>query len=157
MMLKTINGILIVSIAITHKENTKILEDMIVDTGSAHTWVNLEAIENDLDVAPENCDQIVTAFGIGGRDIANCKRIDRMTFGTFHAKDFHVDFGRLDDGISSLIGLDLLMAGNCVLDLSKPEPYQAPAISEVEILLVQAVELGRIRVYVSDGTYTSTM
>ncbi|MDQ0191452.1 retropepsin-like domain-containing protein [Alicyclobacillus cycloheptanicus] len=125
MKMKIVNGILIASLTITHKENTKVLHDMIVDTGSAHTWVNLDAVENNLDVAPEDGDQIVTAFGIGGRDIANRKRIDRLEFGTFSVTDFQVDFGRLDDDISGLIGLDLLMAGNFVLDLSRLEMHQA--------------------------------
>jgi len=127
MKVEIVNGILIASITITHKGTTKHLDDMIVDTGSAHTWINLDAVEDDVDVAPENGDQIVTAFGIGGRDIANRKRIERVDFGTFSARDFHVDFGRLDLGINGLIGLGLLMAGNFVLDLSRLDLYQANA------------------------------
>lgn len=71
MKLTTANGILISAMRMIHKGKSKTLDGMIVDTGSAHTWINLDAVENDLDLGPEEGDQIVTAFGIGGRDIAN--------------------------------------------------------------------------------------
>ncbi|KRW91073.1 hypothetical protein SD51_10850 [Alicyclobacillus tengchongensis] len=130
MKIEIVGGILMTSMTITHKGTTKTLDNMIIDTGSAHTWINLDAVEDDVDVAPEDGDQIVTAFGIGGRDIAIRKRIDRVDFGTFRASDFQVDFGRLDYGISGLIGLDLLMAGDFFLDLARLTLYQTEATTE---------------------------
>ena len=69
MKLTMTNGLLISSLKITHKGKNKILDGVIIDTGSAHTWINLDAVEDELDIAPEDGDQIVTSFVIGGRDV----------------------------------------------------------------------------------------
>ena len=124
MKLTIVNGILVSPLRISHRGKSVTLESVIIDTGSAHTWINLESVENFLDVAPEESDHIVTAFGIGGRDVANRKRIEQVHFDTFIAERFFVDFGRLDVDIDGLIGLDLLSAGNFVINLSRMEVYQ---------------------------------
>jgi len=112
--LTTANGILISSVRMIHKGKSKTLNGMIVDTGSAHTWINLDTVEDDLDIGPEEGDQIVTAFGIGGRDVANRKRIEQVEFENFIAEGFQVDFGRLGLDIDRLIVMDLREAGMCV-------------------------------------------
>lgn len=94
MKLSIVNGILLSSLTISHNGNSITLESVIIDTGSAHTWVNLDAVENVLEVSPEEGDHIITAFGIGGRDVANRKRIDQVQFDNFIADGFQVDFGR---------------------------------------------------------------
>lgn len=68
---------------------------MVVDTGSAHTWVNVNAVEGELDLTPDGADEIVTALGIGGRDMAVRKTIDEITFDSFHARAFSIDVGVL--------------------------------------------------------------
>lgn len=97
---------------------------MIIDTGSAHTWVNLDVVEDVLDVSPEEGDHIITAFGIGGRDIANRKKVEQIQFENFTAVEFQVDFGRMDADIDGLIGLDLLITGSFVINLARMEVYQ---------------------------------
>jgi hypothetical protein len=64
--LTNINGILVSLLKISHKGKSITLESVIIDTGSAHTWINLDAVENVLDVNPEEGDHIITAYGIGG-------------------------------------------------------------------------------------------
>lgn len=91
---------------------------------SAHTWVDLDSVDNVLDVGPQEGDHIITAFGIGGRDVANRKRIDQIQFENFIAEGFQIDFGRLDVDLDGLIGLDLLTAGNFVINLAKMEVYR---------------------------------
>ena len=124
MKLTMTSGLLISSLKITHKGKSKILNGMIIDTGSAHTWINLDAVEDELDIAPEDGDQIVTSFGIGGRDVANRKRVDHIQFGSFSLENFQVDFGLLDLDIDGLIGLDLLTEGGFVINLAKMELHQ---------------------------------
>lgn len=124
MKLSVVNGVLLSPLTISHRGKRLTLKSVIIDTGSAHTWVNLDAVEDVLDVVPEVGDHIITAFGIGGRDVANRKRIDQIQFGDFIAEGFQVDFGRLDVDLDGLIGLDLLTAGNFVINLAKMEIYQ---------------------------------
>lgn len=77
-----------------------------------------------MDVVPEADDHVITAFGIGGRDVANRKRVERIQFGDFIAEGFQVDVGRLDADLDGLIGLDLLTTGIFVINLAKMEIYQ---------------------------------
>lgn len=49
-----------------------------VDTGSAHTWINVNAVEGELALTPDGADEIVTAFGIGGRDRLCARRLMRL-------------------------------------------------------------------------------
>lgn len=44
------------------------------------------------------------------------KTIDEITFDSFHARAFSIDVGSLGPGLGGLIGLDLLRAGQFVLD-----------------------------------------
>lgn len=83
MKLSIVNGILLSPLTISHNGKSITLESVIIDTGSAHTWVNLDSVENVLDVSPQEGDHIITAFGIGGRDVADRKRIDQIQFAPF--------------------------------------------------------------------------
>lgn len=65
MKFSVVNGVLLSSLTIPHRGNRLTLKSVIIDTGSAHTWVNLDAVEDVLDVVPEVGDHIITAFGIG--------------------------------------------------------------------------------------------
>ncbi len=116
MKLTLVQGLLVTTVTIRHHGRHKVDERMVVDTGSAHTWVNVNAIEGELDLTPVGADEIVTAFGIGGRDVALRKTVDEITFDTFPAHAFPVDLGSLGPGLGGLIGLDLLWADQFLLD-----------------------------------------
>ncbi len=94
------------TVTIRHRGRCTEIESMVVDTGSAHTWVNVNAVEGKLDLAPQGADEIVTAFGIGGRDLALRKTVDEIAF---------------DTCLGGLIDLDLLRAGQFLLDFAAPE------------------------------------
>ncbi len=49
---------------IRHRDRCTVVEKMVVDTDSAHTWVNVNAVE--VDLTPDGADDIVTALGMGG-------------------------------------------------------------------------------------------
>lgn len=65
-------------------------------------------------------------YGIGGEDYAFRKAVDKIQFGTFEAEQFSLDFGFLEDSyeINGIIGLDILLTGNFVIDLEAMEIYQ---------------------------------
>jgi hypothetical protein len=79
-------GLLVTTMTIRHRGRETVRERMVVDTGSAHTGVNIDAVGDELDVTPEGEDEIITAFGIGGRDIALRNTVDYLGFGSFHAE-----------------------------------------------------------------------
>jgi hypothetical protein len=64
-------------------------------------------------------------FGIGGKEYAFRKRINRITFDRLNLEEFYVDFSKLDDQlqINGLIGLAILLKGKFIIDLNKRELY----------------------------------
>lgn len=116
MKLTVVQGLLVATVTICHRDRCTVVENMVVDTGSAHTWVNVNAVDGELDLTPVGADEIVTAFGLGGRDVAVRKTIDEITFDSFHARAFSIEVGSLGPGLGGLIGLDLLRAGQFLLD-----------------------------------------
>ena len=125
MTLALVQGLLVTTVTVRHRDRCTVVENMVVDTGSAHTWVNVSVIEDELDLTPEGADEIVTAFGIGGGDVALRKTIDEITFASFHARAFPIDVGSFGPELGGLIGLDLLRAGQCLLDCDALELRQA--------------------------------
>ncbi|NQX67510.1 hypothetical protein HQN90_15415 [Paenibacillus alba] len=69
----------------------------------------------------ETGDEIVTAFGIGGEESCFRKLFDVVQLGTFHSENFKLDIGSLHEklDINGLLGLDLLMDANIILDLAE--------------------------------------
>ncbi|UOF91691.1 hypothetical protein LSG31_05425 [Fodinisporobacter ferrooxydans] len=70
--------------------------------------------------------EITTMYGIGGEDHAFRKAVDKIQFDTFEADQFYLDFGYFEElyGINGIIGLDILLSGNFVIDLKGMEVYQ---------------------------------
>ena len=124
MKLTLIQGLLVTTVTIRHRDHFMVVENMVVDTGSAHTWVNVNSLEGELDLTPEGADEIVTAFGIAGRGVALRKTIDEISFDSFHTRAFSIDVGSLGPGLGGLIGLDLLRAGRFLLDCGALELRQ---------------------------------
>ena len=125
MKLTLVQGLLVTTVTIRHRDRCTVVENMVVDTGSVHTWVNVNAVEGELDLTPDGADDIVTALGMGGRDVALRKTVNEITFDTFHARAFPIDVGSLGPGLDGLIGLDLLRAGQFLLDCNALELRRA--------------------------------
>ena len=65
-------------------------------------------------------DEIITSYGIGGKEHAFSKRIDGIQVGDFILKDVYIDFTSFKyHNINGLLGLDVLMEGKFNIDLKK--------------------------------------
>ena len=47
MKLTLVQGLLVATVTIRHRDRCTVVENMVVDTGSAHTWVNVNAVEGE--------------------------------------------------------------------------------------------------------------
>lgn len=64
-------------------------------------------------------DRIVTYYGIGGKEHAFRKRVDRIQMGEHAINEVEIDFNDFGyDDINGLLGLDLLMEAGYIIDLS---------------------------------------
>ncbi|WP_339254281.1 retropepsin-like aspartic protease [Sporosarcina sp. FSL W8-0480] len=117
MKLGVVNQLLEVEMIISYKNKSKRLDKLVVDTGAAHTLISTDIVE-DLGIFFENGDPLVSSYGIGGVEYSFRKPVDLIKFGTHEIKEMKLDFGNLHEwGINGLIGLDILLDGQFIIDL----------------------------------------
>lgn len=113
------NGQLITtSIVVTYRGKSKTINDVIVDTGSSHTVISPDFLD-DIGVSYENGDVIYEAYEIGGTVPFYTKVMDEIKIDTFAIKDFELDVGMLPNDHKGLLGLDILKAYNFTIDLEE--------------------------------------
>ncbi|KPV42552.1 retropepsin-like aspartic protease [Alicyclobacillus ferrooxydans] len=119
------DGLLFVSLTLTHEGVNETIRDLVLDTGAAQSIIDMSAIQS-MDVSSRNEDEFVFMSGIGGRESALRKRIDHIQFDSYHMENAHLDFAYLDahPGINGLLGSDILVSGRFVIDLNKMEVRQ---------------------------------
>lgn len=122
------NGLLVASMKITFRGQSKVITDLALDTGAVHSIVSLDEVE-ELGIAGEIGDEIVYMHGIGGTEQSLRKRVDRIEFANFTCECAFLDFWDFSShgDIRGLIGLDILEAGKFVIDLKELEIFQAGA------------------------------
>jgi predicted aspartyl protease len=108
------------SLEITFKGRSKVINDIIIDTGAARSIISSDLVD-DLGIISQVGDKLITMFGIGGVQYAYRKKVESIKFGDFTVEGYELDFGLIDDEgkINGLLGLDLLMKMGAVLDLKK--------------------------------------
>ncbi|UQZ81718.1 hypothetical protein SK3146_00874 [Paenibacillus konkukensis] len=126
MNLEYSDGLFLSSITIVHHGNSMTITDVVIDTGAAESVISIDAVEA-LFNSYEPEDQIRFMVGIGGREASIRRKIDQVQFDTFTVSDFYIDFGKIGEypGINGLIGLDILIPGNFIIDLSRLQLYSA--------------------------------
>ncbi|NOV01454.1 aspartyl protease family protein [Paenibacillus planticolens] len=124
MKVDLVDGLLQTSITINYKGQVLTIDKLVIDTSASHTLLSADAVA-DIGVYFETGDELVSAFGIGGEESCFRKAFDFVTLGDFKIDSFKLDAGALHEKleINGLLGLDLLMAANIVLDLSSFSMY----------------------------------
>ncbi|RQW12663.1 hypothetical protein EH198_06300 [Paenibacillus rhizophilus] len=118
------DGLLQTSPTLNYKGQALTIDKLVIDTGASHTLLSTDAVAN-IGVYFETGDEIVTAFGIGGEESCFRKTIDSIQLGSFQIYDYKLDIGSLHEKlqINGLLGLDVLMGANIVLDLAELVMY----------------------------------
>ncbi|WP_028986472.1 retropepsin-like aspartic protease [Thermicanus aegyptius] len=126
MNLELTDGLLFSSVVITYRGKSVTIRNVVIDTGAAESIISIDAVD-DLFHSYEPDDQIRFMRGIGGREAAIRRKVDHVRMDTFVIKDFRMDFGPIGeyDGINGLIGLDVLIPGKFIVDLSRMQLYTA--------------------------------
>lgn len=110
-------GLLLVDITLTFKGKSKVIENMVVDTGAARTLISQDIVE-DINLQVDLNDRIITYFGIGEKEHAFRKEVDQIQIDDFIVEKIEVDFNDFGyDDINGLLGLDLLMKAEFKIDL----------------------------------------
>ncbi|MHA6534729.1 retropepsin-like aspartic protease [Paenibacillus sp. BAC0078] len=120
MKIEYVDGLLQTSLTLKFKGQEITIDKLVIDTGASHTLLSTDAIA-DVGVYFETGDEIVTAFGIGGEESCFRKTFDSIHLGSFHIDNYKLDIGALHEklSINGLLGIDVLMAANIVLNLAE--------------------------------------
>lgn len=108
------------TLQITFRGKTLEIRDVIVDTGSSHTVVSPDFLE-EIGVYYEHGDAIYEAYGIGGTVPFYTKVMDEIKIDALILRDFELDVGLLPNQHPGLLGLDILKEYNFTIDLGKLE------------------------------------
>jgi hypothetical protein len=124
MKIKFNNGLLYAALELTYNGKLKILDNIIIDTGAAHSIICPDIVE-DLGIEDSPEDELITMYGIGGAQYAYRKKIESIKFGSCLVNEYKLDFGYIDENgrINGLLGLDLLMEMGLILDLKNLKIY----------------------------------
>lgn len=115
------NGLLYTSVKICYQGRTKLIDNIVIDTGASESILSPDIVY-DLEIYPEEDDEIVTFVGVGGSEHHSfSKKIDAIEIGKFSVTDVKIDFGIIDlEGrINGLLGLDILIEMGAVIDLKE--------------------------------------
>jgi predicted aspartyl protease len=113
------DGLLFTSIEISYKGNSKIINDVVIDTGAAGSIISPDIVD-DIGIYAELDDRIMEYYGVGGSvHHAFIKNIQEIKIGNESIDNIEIDFGLIDNNgeINGLIGLDILIKIGAVIDL----------------------------------------
>jgi predicted aspartyl protease len=112
------NGLLFASIKISYHGNSTIVDNVVIDTGATSSIIELSAIE-DLGIRFTKDDEIETFYGVNGMFSYIKRTADYIALGDKSANDYTFYVGSIDETINGLIGLDLLIKLNAVINLKE--------------------------------------
>lgn len=97
------NGLLFIDIKISYLGKSKLIKNVVIDTGASHTIISPDIVSS-IGISASPLDKFITMYGIGGEHYAYRKKID---------------FGVIDENgnINGLIGLDVLLELGVSIDL----------------------------------------
>ena len=113
------DGLIFTSMKICYKGNSKIVNNVVIDTGASGSIISPDAVD-DIGIYAELGDRIMEYYGVGGSSHnAFIKKINEVILGSQSINDIEIDFGMIDTRgeINGLIGLDILMKIGAVIEL----------------------------------------
>ena len=103
------DGLLFTEIEVLYNGRRKRITNIVVDTGASKTLISQDSVD-DIGIKVKREDEVVTSYGIGGKEHAFVKKIDRVSIGDYFAEKIPLEFTVIQyEDINGLLGLDLLM------------------------------------------------
>lgn len=117
-------GLPFVSVVIEFRGQKLMLEKVLLDTGSAGTIFNADAV-GVVGVVPESDDVVDSIRGVGGIEYVYTKQLDAVYFDSVCLADFRVEVGSMDYGmeIDGIIGFDFIQMAGLIIDAVQLKVY----------------------------------
>lgn len=115
-------GLAYVEAILSYRGRSLVLDDVILDTGSAGTLFSADRLL-DVGVVPEPQDALRRIRGVGGTEFVFTKVMERLTVGELALENVMIEVGAMDYGfpVDGILGLDYLVGAGAVLDLHRLE------------------------------------
>ncbi|MFD0678189.1 MULTISPECIES: retroviral-like aspartic protease family protein [unclassified Paenibacillus] len=113
------DGLVFTSMKVFFRGKSIVIENIVVDTGAAETIISPDVVE-EIGIFAELDDYVHSFYGVGG-SLHNffTKQVEAVNLGSVSLSKVKLDFGVIDPqgNINGLLGLDILMKLNAVIDL----------------------------------------
>ena len=119
------DGLICTSVKISYNGNTKIVTNVVIDTGAVESILSSNAV-HEIGIKVTSTDKNAVTRGAGGAKMRYFyKTIDEIEIGSVVFQNIKMDFGNIDPSgeINGLIGLDLLNSLHAVIDVDIPFVY----------------------------------
>jgi len=118
MQLKLIDGLPYSEVTIVYRNQNMIVENVLVDTGSASTIFSSDLMKN-IGISPRPDDPLHTIRGVGGVEAVFSRAVDSVRLGSREIHDIEVEIGGMDYGfeINGILGMDILLETGAIIDL----------------------------------------
>lgn len=124
MKIENRGGLLFTSVEITYRGKSKIVENVVIDTGASQSLISQDSV-SDIGIIVEGDDEIITSYGIGGKEHAFVKHVDQINVAGFSKKGFRLDISDfLYEDINGLLGLDIMMEAGFIIDLKSMDIHR---------------------------------
>lgn len=118
------SGLPYVNITIQYQNQQIELQNVLLDTGSAHCIFATDSL-SPLGLQYEPNDIVYQIRGVGGSEFVVAKKVHALIMGELQVTDFEIEVGAMDYGfaIDGIVGLDFLVQVGAVIDLAQMEIY----------------------------------
>lgn len=122
MKIRRRHGLLYVPATVTYQGRELLLNDVLLDTGSAGSIFSADAVLA-IGLVPEPLDTLKRIRGVGGVEFVFSKQIDLLKAGELALEDFEIEVGALDYGfpVQGILGVDFLTQAGALVDLKSHE------------------------------------
>ncbi|WP_339196101.1 retropepsin-like aspartic protease [Paenibacillus sp. FSL P4-0176] len=122
MKISEIYGLPFISIKLEFRGEVLQLEKVLLDTGSASTLLNADAVR-EVGMVPEEDDLVDIIRGVGGIEYVYTKSLDSITVDGTTINDFQVEIGNMDYGleIDGILGFNFMKQTGVVINANLME------------------------------------
>ncbi|MFX3648900.1 MAG: retropepsin-like aspartic protease [Paenibacillus sp.] len=122
MKISEIYGLPFISIKLEFRGEVLQIEKVLLDTGSASTLLNADAVR-EVGMVPEEDDLVDIIRGVGGIEYVYTKSLDSITVDGTTINDFQVEIGNMDYGleIDGILGFNFMKQTGVVINANLME------------------------------------
>jgi len=114
-------GLLFTEISIQYNGLTKVINNIVIDTGASHSLISQDEVD-DIGIKVTSEDDIITSYGIGGKEHAFVKTVQSIQVGNYSLSTIQLEFTSFKyHNINGLLGLDILIPGKFDINLENLE------------------------------------